>query len=633
MKTIELNKFHLTGFPFQVSTALPATKSTRKPRAPMQPFCPTRPEAVGGDGIADAATFRALSRGVVTFERALTLESTAQGCAAKERNLCLGDPLQRHMLIVGSTGSGKTTSAIFPLILSELKAGYSIIIFEAKGDICGPILDMVERVKPDVPVHIISLSEPEISLGYNPVGGIQGLSQAKAIMTQLSLVESTGDESYFRMQAVNLGAAILSKGKVQTMTELAGIINSSPSVLEKTLEGEMTSLVEGLKSASNNAQTVLSQADCYLAPFQDEDVAAVTSNDEFNFDMLAEAPTVVIVRMPEGDARLKAVLSLLVDNLFLWLAAKTKKGGKLEIPIRVYLDEFASALPKLATFPRVLNTSRSRGMTFVAACQSLNQVRSLYGLDADSVLAGFGSYLALPKVSQADATYLSEMSGTIEAIHYSAEDGIIIGKVIVTRPTLLPKEISDGSVHPKYGRCATLLLVGCKPFQLWLRPIWEYKGFSSWKSKCGAFLGKAIPLREAPLTVPEAKTSIVKSATAFTDTTGWTSVQIQGKINKLRPQLLWDSTTDAALKWWIAFEEDNQHQRSVVLRLFEELVARKATATEFFLAFSYANTESISAVLCYLDFTRLKKAGEKNRFRKARESRAKNESASSVVSH
>ncbi len=40
----------------------------------------------------------------------------------------------------------------------------------------------------------------------------------------------------------------------------------------------------------------------------------------------------------------------------------------------------------------------------------------------------------------------------------------------------------------------------------------------------------------------------------------------------------------------------------------EELANRKATATEFFLAYVYSNTDNIQANLHYLDYTRLKKA-------------------------
>ena len=44
-----------------------------------------------------------------------------------------------------------------------------------------------------------------------------------------------------------------------------------------------------------------------------------------------------------------------------------------------------------------------------------------------------------------------------------------------------------------------------------------------------------------------------------------------------------------------------------------ELVVRKCTITEFFLAHVNSNTENIQANLCYLDYTRLKKEEERKK--------------------
>ena len=50
-----------------------------------------------------------------------------------------------------------------------------------------------------------------------------------------------------------------------------------------------------------------------------------------------------------------------------------------------------------------------------------------------------------------------------------------------------------------------------------------------------------------------------------------------------------------------------------MLRLAEELANRKATITEFFLAYVYSNTDNIQANLYYLDYSRLKKEEERKR--------------------
>jgi acyl carrier protein len=96
----------------------------------------------------------------------------------------------------------------------------------------------------------------------------------------------------------------------------------------------------------------------------------------------------------------------------------------------------------------------------------------------------------------------------------------------------------------------------------------------------------------------------------ITNTAGWNNERIRERIEHVRKELDWENTTGSARKWWEAFEIENQSRLALILRLAEELLNRKATITEFFLAYVYSNTENIQANLHYLDFTRLKKEWE-----------------------
>ena len=85
------------------------------------------------------------------------------------------------------------------------------------------------------------------------------------------------------------------------------------------------------------------------------------------------------------------------------------------------------------------------------------------------------------------------------------------------------------------------------------------------------------------------------------------------KLTEVKKSLEWDNTTGSARKWWEAFESENKTRTPLVLRLAEELQTRKATITEFFLAYVYSNTDNIQANLSYLDYSRLKKDEEKKK--------------------
>jgi hypothetical protein len=106
----------------------------------------------------------------------------------------------------------------------------------------------------------------------------------------------------------------------------------------------------------------------------------------------------------------------------------------------------------------------------------------------------------------------------------------------------------------------------------------------------------------------------------ITNTSGWTTDQLNKKLDEVKRNLDWSNTTGSAAKWWNAFEAENISRLPLILRLAEELQVRKATITEFFLAYVYSNTDNIQANLSYLDYTRLKKEEEKKKKERALQS-------------
>ncbi len=108
------------------------------------------------------------------------------------------------------------------------------------------------------------------------------------------------------------------------------------------------------------------------------------------------------------------------------------------------------------------------------------------------------------------------------------------------------------------------------------------------------------------------------AAPAISNTRGWPEERIREKLETVKAALDYRGTTGSARKWWEAFERENSHRLGLVLRLAEELAARKATITEFFLAYVYSNTDNIQANLCYLDYTRLKREDERKKREQAR---------------
>jgi tetratricopeptide (TPR) repeat protein len=96
-------------------------------------------------------------------------------------------------------------------------------------------------------------------------------------------------------------------------------------------------------------------------------------------------------------------------------------------------------------------------------------------------------------------------------------------------------------------------------------------------------------------------------------TTSHTNEEMRQKIAVNRDLLKLKEASNSAMKWWEAFETENQQVLQRVLWLSDQLVARKASLNEFFLAWVYSNTDDLLTNLYYFDYVRLKKAEEERK--------------------
>lgn len=87
-------------------------------------------------------------------------------------------------------------------------------------------------------------------------------------------------------------------------------------------------------------------------------------------------------------------------------------------------------------------------------------------------------------------------------------------------------------------------------------------------------------------------------------TLGWSIQRFHLRIALLRDEIGWTKDGDAASRWWSEFERRNLGRPELVLRLAEELLRRKATVQDLHRAYLEAGTESLQAVVHYLDYLR-----------------------------
>jgi hypothetical protein len=88
---------------------------------------------------------------------------------------------------------------------------------------------------------------------------------------------------------------------------------------------------------------------------------------------------------------------------------------------------------------------------------------------------------------------------------------------------------------------------------------------------------------------------------------------VRQRLTESKARLQWSSAAPAARRWWEALERESCENLGDVLRLAEDLLARKATIDEFFTARTVCGTDNSQAVLLQVDLTRIKKEEDRRR--------------------
>jgi type IV secretory pathway TraG/TraD family ATPase VirD4 len=559
----------------------------------------------------------------------------------------------RHILVVAKTGSGKTTKFIHPIVYNDcLDPQRSCIIIDSKPDMWKTFAAMTRKYNPEKSILLFNPLDLARSLSWNILSKIEDDTDAKLIANTIIMAtdqpQAKSDSPFFRNNALAILNGIMvgllhDPKEVLSMPRIHELVQSGMKNLCDWLEAHphairnTRSFVELARSGSQNADTIMSELSMRLSAWDLPAIRATTSADELDIEDLIARPTLFIVELRESELEmLRPMANVIVVEIlrFLTKRAEQHKGVKLPRPVGIVIDEFASALGRLPDIHVKLNTLRSRNVSIVAAIQSTAQIKANYGDDADSVLAGFSTKIFMPNLDLTDSEWASKESGQMTIRFKTQSQGVNKKKIEVfasqndsyqeqvqQRAVLTPDEIGKPA-----DNISTFFMPGTPVFQGHLIPF--YKIPEMLKRMTEFNEDNQLQLRSTPIeyqeTLPAPSTSSGGGSggsggggnalpNGITNTSGWSDAQVASKLEEVKKNLDWDNTTGSARKWWEAFENENKTRMPLVLRLAEELQVRKATITEFFLAYVYSNTDNIQANLSYLDYTRLKKEEEKKK--------------------
>jgi len=379
-----------------------------------------------------------------------------------------------HYVYLGSTGSGKSVTAVIPKcsFIANAKVKRSVFITDPKGE----IFNTTSKMFKNNGYKVISLDfrHPELSNHFNILESIikeyekyieyekkskectddneriiynnmavSSYAETNRLITSLATMvmqeKTQQKDPFWNNSARNLLEGIIGlfleeykKGTIKreqiTMTSIRKFQNSSMQeknfnklklYIDKKDYGMKSkdALTSILSASENTYKSITAVFGEKLSLFDDINVANVTSSNDFDFDVLGKEATALYVIVPDEDKTYYTLVTIIVGLLYKGLVklANFQDNKKLPVQIDWILDEFANC-PPLSDIEAIVSVARSRGMRFHFFIQSFSQLDNVYGKDVSQIILDNCGLIYLKTNTQDTAEAISKRLGkkTIE---------------------------------------------------------------------------------------------------------------------------------------------------------------------------------------------------------------------------
>ena len=334
--------------------------------------------------------------------------------------------INKNILVVGGSGSGKTACYIKPNIMQCLG---SYIITDPKGELYKETSQFLKSEGYDV--KAFNLVNPTYSDFYNPIYNIcsdQDVDTlAHILVTGANKEGGGGDDPFWDNTAKMLISATiyyvlsvlpLEQQNIGSCLNIIRQGGSDSSIFEKLFIDDLMPehpgriQYESFKTAADKTmQSIVISSISKMRVFDMPAIQRITSSNSINFRDVAKKKTVIYVITSAAESTYDFVSTMFFSQMFSILYKQADDYGS-RLPNQVYflLDEFAN-IGQIPDFQKKLSTTRSLGISISIIVQSLDQLEALYKESYENILGNCDTQLLLGTNSQKTAEYFSKSLG------------------------------------------------------------------------------------------------------------------------------------------------------------------------------------------------------------------------------
>ena len=376
-----------------------------------------------------------------------------------------------HYVYLGSTGSGKSVTAVIPTcaFIAHAQKKRSVFITDPKGEIYSTTSFMFKNNGYNI--LTIDFRQPELSNKINILQPIineyekyidyenkyqsskdindnnkamSSLAETNRLISSLATMVMTdkveSKDPFWNNSAKNLLEGLIGffleeyklgniKKEQITLTSIRKFQNSSME--EKNFKRfveyinskeygskSKDALISILSASDKTYKSITAVFGEKMNIFDDINVANVTSFSDFDLSILGKQPTALYVIVPDEDKVYYSLVTIIVGLLYKELVklANSYDTKKLPYEIDFILDEFANC-PPLADIESLVSVARSRGMHFHFFIQSFSQLNNIYGKEVAQIILDNCGLIYLKTNTEETAQAISKRLGrkTIES--------------------------------------------------------------------------------------------------------------------------------------------------------------------------------------------------------------------------
>ena len=341
-------------------------------------------------------------------------------------------------LIIGITRSGKGEMEVIPSIdvYSRAEEKTSLVVCDPKTELYKTSKKTLEERGYDV--YLLSLVDPEHSMGFNPLGQIVELyvkgdfSNAELLAQTFSYSifnpdKQTGGDTFWQdtpsslltalilahvddcyrqdqiegththIRKVNMYSIINTFGTLvgdrdpedPDVSALDRYFNSRPA-LDRARMKYIGIEVAGYRTKSSIFASMFAK----LTIFTYENIAKMTAESSLDLEDIGfgEKPVAVFLEIPDYDKSTHFLATVFLRQMYFVLARRATRNpsGKCDNRVRVIADEFGN-LPAIEAMENIMTVCLGRNIAFDLYIQAYSQLTKLYGENAKTIAGNCGN--------------------------------------------------------------------------------------------------------------------------------------------------------------------------------------------------------------------------------------------------